>query len=185
MRIIIVRHAKPTLPQIGRIPLSRFQYWVDRYNSAELDPTCLPTEQVLELSQQCGKIVSSDMLRSQASAQLLKQPFDSLPGLAEVDLPKISFPTPKLNPALWLILLRLAWFIGFSPRSESKPQVKQRAREAAIRLQHLAQQHGCVMLIGHGFFNRFLVKALLASKQWRGPKNPGARYWECATYEPS
>jgi len=53
---------------------------------------------------------------------------------------------------------------------------RQRAGRMADRLIALVQEHGSVLAVGHGMFNRFVASQLRA-RGWRGPKLLSHGYW--------
>ena len=60
--------------------------------------------------------------------------------------------------------------------------MKMRARAAADELVALATEHRSVLLIGHGFMNRYIAGCLLESG-WRGPGSINQGYWSFSSYE--
>ena len=65
--------------------------------------------------------------------------------------------------------------------AEHIAKAKERAALGAIKLQEYSEKYGTVILIGHGFINRFIARELL-SRGWSGPKIPGNRYWAYGVY---
>jgi broad specificity phosphatase PhoE len=71
---------------------------------------------------------------------------------------------------------------GFSRNGESLIDTRIRARQAAAKLIELAEGHRQVLLVGHGFMNRFIARELLRSG-WAGPLKPGKGFWGYGVYE--
>ncbi len=90
--------------------------------------------------------------------------------------------TVKFSAKTWGVVSRAVWFLGYSNGSESFVQAKQRATAAAHRLIRLAETHGSVMLVSHGFVNYFIGRALLANG-WEGPSIPCWKYWGVGLYK--
>jgi len=182
MQIVLVRHGKPE-KNSASIHASQIQDWVQQYNSADLDNSSKPPAPLLAVAKLSDVVFSSDLKRSQQSAQLLTT--TTQPGLAiyrEVDLPNLRFPSPKLSPSTWVALFRLLWLFGLSKQCESFPKARKRAQFAASQLEQAAQQYGSVMLVGHGLFNRFIAKVLV-KQNWLGPSSLGNQYWDYAIFK--
>lgn len=184
MRIILLRHGRPHLPPWARITAAEFPRWIAAYNAAELDPQSSPPPAARAWAQTGAHLVCSDLARATASARALggPSPHHIDPLFRELDLPYGHWPTPALPPGLWAALFRGLWLLGYAQHAESHQAGKNRAQQGAERLQALAQKHGSVLLVGHGFLNRYLALAL-RRKGWHGPAQPGHRYWDASVYE--
>ncbi|WP_051911558.1 histidine phosphatase family protein [Methylomicrobium agile] len=184
VKIILVRHGEPDLPFWRNVKASEFQQWIKFYNSAGIKKENLPPKEVCEVVSDCSTVVCSDLPRSIESAKALGVTTVNYidPIFREMGLPYVDWNFPKLSPTIWATLFRLLWFAGFSRNSESLKSGKLRATGAAEKLKDFAHEHGSVTFVGHGMINRFLANELLSSG-WRGPLNPGKRYWEFGVYE--
>jgi broad specificity phosphatase PhoE len=184
MRIVLLRHGKPDVPELGKLRASEIQHWIDSYNSAGLRADHQPPRETVGICKDCEAVVCSNLPRSVESARALGVKkvnyIESL--FREMELPYSSFPSPKLPPDVWAALFRVLWFFGFSSNSESLSEAKTRALNGANRLKEIAAESGSVLLVGHGFVNRFIAKELLSSG-WQGPANPGQKHWEFGVYE--
>lgn len=182
LQIVLVRHGKP-IKNNASIYAGQVRDWVLQYNSAELDSTLKPPAQLLDLATRSPCIICSDLKRSQQSAALLSEHLDAGHAIyREIDLPQLSFPSPKLMASSWVVIFRVLWLLGVSRRCETFREAKKRARFAANQLQQTAQQQGSVVLVGHGLFNRFIAKAL-SRQGWHGPDSLGSRYWDYAVFK--
>ncbi|MFW5431618.1 MAG: histidine phosphatase family protein [Methylophilaceae bacterium] len=189
MQITILRHGTPDLSEWDKIHSSRMSEWIEAYNAAgvknETKLSCM--EMVRELRHKC--IVCSNLNRSIHSAKIIgyQSPhlIDAI--FCEAELPYIQIPIIRLTPHLWSMIFRLFWLVGISPKAESKEVFESRVSKAAEKLIQLARDQDSVLFIGHGIFNRFLAKELIA-KGWLGEEAPngneywGYKYWEYATY---
>lgn len=187
MQIVLVRHGKPDI-DIKDIRAAQLADWVQQYNSADLLPGSTPPTALLDLAQH-GVILCSDLKRSQQSAQRILEQHrgieQRLTGHSiyrEIDLPKLHFPSPNFSPATWVVVFRLLWLLGLSRQCESFFAAKKRAQFAGRQLELAAQQHGSVMLVGHGLFNRFIAKAL-RQRNWLGPTHTGSLHWDYAVFK--
>ena len=184
MRIVLLRHGKPDVPKLGGVSASKIGQCIDAYNAAGVRLEDKPSNGAIEIANSCNVVVCSDLPRSIESAQALGvseiNHIESV--FREMGLPFASFPSPKLSPVIWAAIFRTLWFMGFSSNSESLREAKIRALHGAGRLREIAEADGSVLLVGHGFVNRFIAKELL-STGWKGPACPGKKYWEFGVYE--
>jgi broad specificity phosphatase PhoE len=184
MQIVLLRHGKPHLPDLGKLRASEMHQWVKSYNAAGLSVEHKPTKEAIEVTNHCSAVVCSDLPRSIETAHALRLSEINYiePLFREMSLPYAQFPSPKLSPRIWAVLFRIIWFFGFSSNGESLHDAKIRAFNGADRLVEIATDNESVLLVGHGFVNRFIAKELL-SRGWRGPANPGRKYWDFGVYE--
>ena len=178
--IVLVRHGQP---DIGAWPwLSRqdFANWIAAYNHAPL--TSLAPAPSLHAALNQPFVVCSDLRRSRDSAAALgfvPQQVDAL--YREAELPVLAWRGPRLPLGVWLLACRLSWLLGYSPHVEPRAALQQRANLAAAQLIATAQQHGQVVLLGHGILNTFIAKAL-AQKGWHSPHPAPKKHWHFSTY---
>ncbi len=184
MRIVLLRHGKPDVPKLGKLRASEICQWIESYNSAGLKIGNSPSRKAIEIANDCNAIVCSDLPRSVESARALgiKEVNHVESMFREMGLPYANFPSPKLSLNTWAVIFRVLWFLGYSSNGESLREAKLRASNGASRLKEIAENNRSVLLVGHGFVNRFIAKELL-SNGWQGPVNPGKRYWEFGVYE--
>jgi len=183
MQIILLRHGKPDVPEHGKLSVGEIHRWVESYNSAGLLAGHNPPGEAIEIASSCNAVVCSNLPRSVESARALGvDEIDFVEStFREMQLPYGSFPSPRLSPEIWTALFRFLWFFGYSSNGESLGEARLRASKGANRLKKIATDSGSVLLVGHGFTNRFIAKELL-SAGWQGPANPGRRFWEFGTY---
>lgn len=189
MKIILVRHGRPEVDLQAMLKnkstSADLKGLLHSYNLAGLDKDDKATSEVVDLAASCNLLVHSDMPRAVESATALglsdKQHYSD-PIFREPGLPFANWRRPKLMLFVWFLFFRLLWIFGYSNNAESITNAKLRAAAGTKKLIEYAQQHHAVMLVGHGFVNRFIAKELL-SIGWKGPKNPGNNYWEYGIYE--
>ena len=184
VRIVLMRHGRPDVPELGNLRMSEFHQWIALYNSAGLRSDHMPSKAAIEIANNCDAVVCSDLPRSVESTRALGvKEVDCIDAMfREMGLPYSSFPSPKLPPMAWVALFRVFFFLGYSSNGESFDEAKLRALHGSINLKKIAADRGSVLLVGHGFINRFIAKEFLSSG-WQGPSNPGTRYWEFGVYE--
>ncbi len=178
MEIAILRHGMPEPILESPIPASSFIDWINSYNASGLSNTSLPTKSAVAYADGCKVIVSSSLQRSIDSAKALNNEKIVLSDeqFIEAGMPSANWEFLKLSPNTWSVIFRFLWLFGYSNNSESIKEAKQRVFLAANILIHLAKKHHKVLFVGHGIFNRLLVKEL-KNRGWSGPKSPGSIYW--------
>jgi len=171
MQIVLVRHGKPDYHGPARCSPRQMKDWIEGYNAAEVLPQALP-EALRQTARETAWIVCSSLSRCQQSRRLLldEDPCEVDEVFAEAHLPYFDSAWPRLPARAWRLLLRSAWFLGFSAHTESIAASNRRAAQAAERLEALAREHGSVLLMGHGIMN-VLISHQLRKRGWRGPWN--------------
>jgi len=184
LKITIVRHAQPIAVSTGLITPAEFGDWISSYNESPLpSESAVPTE-LETITRNSGGIVCSDLRRSIETAELLDASNIILKSalFKEADLPYAARDFIKLPASVWAALFRAMWVAGYSSNAESHGEARLRARTAAAELQKFTRIHKHIVYIGHGIFNRMVVRELLSSG-WQGPKHPSSAYWGHAIYE--
>ncbi len=184
MKIILIRHGKPDIPSFGKLKASELSQWIRSYNSSGIKKEHMPSREAIVMAASCNVTACSNLPRSIDSAEALgiKKINYAEPIFREVELPYAGWTFLKLSPNIWAVIFRMLWFFGYSPHIESLSSAKIRVAEATEKLKKIAQEHGSVLLVGHGMTNRFIAKELLFNG-WQGPTNPGKQYWEFGVYE--
>lgn len=184
MRIVLLRHGRPHVPNYKSLKAGQVGQWIEAYNAAGLTADHKPPQRAIEIAATCNMVVCSDLPRSIESAKALGVESINVvePVFREVGLSFWNLPMLKMTPKAWAVFFRLAWFCGYASNSESVWEARTRASSGAARLKELAEINGAILFVGHGLLNKFLAKELLSSG-WKGPNNPGAKYWDFGTYE--
>ena len=189
MKIVLLRHGKPEVDLHALLKESfspaDLEGLLQAYNLAGLDEDDEIPTAAKELVRNGSIIFHSDLARSEGSAEALAiRDVNVYPDLVfrEPDLPFVNWKQPKLWLFIWFLLFRFLWIFGYSNNAESISMAKERASRGAEKLKEYAKKYDTVILVGHGFINRFIAKELLATG-WTGPKNPGNKYWEYGVYE--
>ncbi|MCU7843499.1 MAG: histidine phosphatase family protein [Candidatus Thiodiazotropha sp. (ex Monitilora ramsayi)] len=182
MHITLLRHGKPSFQLSGLVRAEALPHIANAYRLSGIIDTPPPSKTMV-FARQHDLFISSDLPRSVESAQALGLPDIHLrePLFHETPIPHFSSGKMALPIGVWITVLRLLWLFGFSRNGESYSDARRRGRDAAERLANLANEHGNVILIGHGFMNHFIAKELNAIG-WSGPVSPGKRFWEYASY---
>ena len=158
--------------------------WVRHYNDVGIARELAPPALARELASSARCIIASDLRRAWESAEWLAAPkdirFDR--ELREAGLPESLHISVRLSPGAWVVLARAAWWLNLCQSEETIAMTRQRAGRVADRLGVLAAEHGSVLVIGHGMFNRFVARQLLR-RGWRGPKPLPSGYWAVARFD--
>lgn len=181
MHITLLRHGKPAFQLSGLVRAEALPQIADAYAvSGIIDE---PPEDTKTFAQRHDLVISSDLPRAVESAHALglKHIHHKDPLFRETPIPHLNSGRMTLPIGIWVVVLRMLWLFGFSRNGESLTNARRRARQAAERLAQLANEHGNIILVGHGFINHFIAKELKAMG-WSGPGSPGKGYWEFASF---
>jgi broad specificity phosphatase PhoE len=182
MRITLLRHGKPTFDLKGSVRAKDLGAIARSYDLSGI-AGAPPIETVAAI--QGGRfVVCSHLARSIESAKALgfSEIHVTEPLFCETAIPHFGSGSVSLPVGVWIVVLRILWLFGFSRNGESLINARKRARHAAERLIELAEEHQNILLVGHGFINRFIAKELKKSG-WFGPSSPGTGYWGYGIYE--
>lgn len=184
MRIILLRHGRPSMP--AQVPMSAmdFKGWIKSYNLAELCQDVKLQHEIINLAKNSNAVLCSDLPRSISSAKLL--------GVNEIYLTEHEFrememPSGKsfgftLKPKYWAIIFRSLWFFGYSKNSESFKEAKIRAEQAALTIESIAKEKQTVLFVGHGMLNRFIAKSLVR-RGWKAKNRMGSGLWDFGIFD--
>ena len=103
------------------------------------------------------------------------------PALREVGFPDSLDVSVRLSPGTWVRIARVAQLLHACESDERVRDVRARAAAVVERLVTLADDHGTVLVVGHGWFNHFVAREL-RRRRWRGPMRPSTGYWGATTY---
>jgi broad specificity phosphatase PhoE len=183
MEIILVRHGKPAAWTAAPISGHDIGRWVRRYNELGITREVEPPEPVRRLASSARWVVASDAHRSIESANWLVSPREVQidADLREAVLPDSMGVSMRMFPGAWVAIARVAWWLNCCRSSETIEATRHRARRATDRLCALAGEHGAVLVVGHGMFNRFIATHLLR-RGWRGPRFLPWAYWSAARF---
>ena len=184
MRVILMRHGKPSLPPQKSITSLEFKNWIEAYNSAELCEILKPESNSIENAKSCNVVLCSNLKRSLNSARVLgvNEVASTEYNLREMEMPWGKIANLKIKPKYWAVIFRILWFCGYSKNSESFKEAKLRAEHAALLIECSAQESGSVLFVGHGMLNRYIAKYLVGNG-WQVRKKVGSNYWEFGVLE--
>jgi broad specificity phosphatase PhoE len=87
----------------------------------------------------------------------------------------------RLRFSSLVVAMRVLWLLGHCADVERYDQARQRAADAAERLVELALPGNCVILVGHGFLNRLIGRAL-RERGWLAGRGQGDGYGAAAAF---
>ena len=160
MEIILIRHGKPSAAINPKLSASGFANWVLDYDESDVSCESLPPD-TLAKSIKDHFIIASHLARSIDS---VKKCLNAEPDLIhrkfrEMEIPSYKLPF-RLKAYTWLVVNRIAWFIGIKSEVESFKEAKIRAKHSAKELIDLAIEHNKVVVFGHGLMNKYIAKEL-------------------------
>ena len=180
MKIILIRHGKPTSADNPKFGAFEYIKWIRRYNSSDVAQHSRPDN--INDIYQSYYVVSSDLNRAIHSANiyLSKSPEQIDKIYREMAIPRYKLPL-QLKAWHWVYLSRFLWMLGYKGPFESFKEAKERAEIAADKLIEIAQSQDKIVLFGHGFMNRYIRKSLI-NKGWLLNEKNNA-YWGITSLE--
>ena len=180
MEIILMRHGKPVLSQVGWLAPVEMEHWIEHYNLSEVEADGIPLSS-LKMANSASFIVTSTASRALSSVQALGHTASVADAVfCEAQLPFALWRFPRLPPFVWAAFFRLLWFFGYSRGADSIQVTKSRAKAAAQQLSSFTAK-GHVLLVGHGIMNRLIAKELIALG-WAARTNHESKYWSASVY---
>jgi len=185
LRVILVRHGRPTISTALRTSHHGFTRFVDEYEEAGLDPQSAPPEELSDLVKGLNEVHTSGSPRARDSARTLLPEAEIIadPLFAEAPLAAPRIPLLKMKVPVWAVMARLVWHAGYHPEIENYRRAKTRAQAAAdILMERAAENEGVAVLVAHGYFNAMIGRVL----RKRGFRRTGAhrvRFWNVVMYE--
>ena len=186
-RIVLVRHGRPDLSAdltraIAGHELGR---WYRGYDAAGVLESSAPPAALRDAAVGAGcRVVASDARRARESAARLTAP-DRIriePLLREVGFPDAISLGLQLAPGAWVLIARALQLLQRrSADAEAVRATRARASLAVDALASLAEEHETLVVVAHGWFNRFLAREL-RRRGWIGPRWLPTGYWSAATY---
>ncbi|MDO6654270.1 histidine phosphatase family protein [Anaerobacillus sp. 1_MG-2023] len=178
MKISLIRHGKSACDFSERITSEAYRKWVSQYNREGICDEA--PQQVQAILQQAPLVLTSDLPRSLESAQQAST-IQSDPIFRELELPFYNIRFLKIKPQMWTVFYRFLWFIGLSNQAETRKDARKRAKLASDILEECAKAKEPLVLVGHGFFNRFLGREL-EKRRWKLQGDKSSANWACHTY---
>ncbi|MEL4889420.1 hypothetical protein N6P31_20700 [Pectobacterium betavasculorum] len=174
MELFLLRHGKPNIRSSTAIRSVDMHSWIGGYDAAGILDS--PNASTVAACKE-RFVVSSPMPRALESVDALGlEPDIIIDELHEAPLPVFNIPLLKLTPPVWAALFRIFWMAGGSGGVETFSSVKIRATLVSSELDRMAEAHGRVLSVGHGFMN-VLVARELHRIGWKRQKVGPSGYW--------
>ena len=128
------------------------------------------------------QVLASDLQRSVESAKLLFPNIEAdatNPLYREAGLPtRLPLCGLTMRFSAAVAVARVLWMLGIHQHAESYEMAAARAQRAAEALARRAMEFDCVILVGHGYFNRLIAREL---KQigWTASRKEGGGFGAC------
>ena len=182
MKLVLMRHGLPDYDLSQRVAGLNLSRAYAAYKNAGLAAGNVIPEKSLAVATECQWRVTSELFRATESLRLMNLPADYSDVLFnESEPPHVNVPFPALPLMLWATVFRGASILGFSPNGEAQADLKLREQAASLQLQRWSEEYGSVLLLGHGFMNYLLGKALRRDG-WVCVEETGYRHWSYRTY---
>jgi broad specificity phosphatase PhoE len=182
MKIIIIRHAKVLINK-RKIYANELKSVVEEYDQAPIDEYIENHMELQNLADEVNYFVSSGLRRSVDSLALLGENADVIDEIfAEVESPYTKRKILKLSLYTWGFIFKVLWSLGYTGGSRSYKESKEDALKASFLLEYFAEEHGTVLLLGHGLKNMLIV-TVLKSLGWREEKKISLKNWGYGVYE--
>ncbi len=184
MEICLIRHGKP-------------QFWdryephtvisgdqvenavLDYYNSG-IQKSSFPPQYSIKAAQSAAVAFCSGLKRTveTAAALGLSCSLISNPLFRETEVPFGFWKRLKMPLIVWFVISRTGWLLGLPFKGETVELARLRAEQAASFLIKAAQVNGKVLLVGHGFMNSMIFRAL-QKKKWKSSRPFNGKFWGC------
>ncbi|MDN5200275.1 histidine phosphatase family protein [Fulvivirgaceae bacterium BMA10] len=177
MQILLIRHGEPNLKKWGWKNRKAAKKFVHDYDSVGIiafkeNPICIENLVI-------DKAFHSSLPRAKHTAELLfdqKLQLVEKPEFREFERKLIKFINVPLPLKFWTGSSRLLWLMGLNDKHiESFKDAKQRVEKNARFLENDAKYNKDVVLVAHGFHNRYVKKALKRSG-WKEVRKGGNGY---------
>lgn len=176
-QVVLIRHGEPDLEKRLWYNRQKVISYSEHYNAAGVkafDPRPVCVDKL-----NTAKIYHSTLPRAQHTADLIfgdrfQMVADSR--FREFEKKIIPFLNIHLPLKFWTVVSRILWYLGFNSREiENVKQAKLRARANADFLVQEAQVHRTIIVVAHGFHNRYVSK-YLRKNGWHLVRKGGRSY---------
>jgi broad specificity phosphatase PhoE len=161
LQIILIRHGNPEINKKGWFSFKAARNYIIAYDTVGVRPVATPP--VILRSNEDVKIFCSSLFRAYDTAlKVFGDERTIIVDSAFIEFQREISPLPLVLPIKgWTGISRFFWMIGLHSsdipgfRSE-----KSRAKQDAVFLENTAMKDKKVILVGHGFLNKYIVRNL-------------------------
>lgn len=178
-QIALIRHGEPDLLKNGQFSYEQAKDYIKNYDSVGI---MVPDEPFFILEDTEDVVLfTSTIPRAQATAKYLfgaDRDIKVSADFREFER-KIGNRRMKMNLPLryWTTTARIKWMLGIDREGiESFSEARERARRAAQILAEASEQNPKVVLVAHGFLNRY-IKKNLEKMGWKVVRDGGSNYF--------
>jgi broad specificity phosphatase PhoE len=178
-QIALIRHGEPSLTKTGRFNYEEAKEYMKSYDSVGIFVPDEPFFQVEEEEEILFYV--SNLNRAKTTADYLFGPERERVESEEFREFERSLGNRHAPISLplryWSIRARLEWYLGINRDGiESFAEAKERAKRGAIKLDVQSQEHDKIVLVAHGFLNRYIEK-YLKEQGWQVVRDGGMNYF--------
>ena len=177
-QIALIRHGEPDLNKLGRFNYEEAKQYIKNYDSVGI---LVPDEPFFVLEEEEKPLIfMSNLERARSTAHYLFGTEREITESAEFREFERSLGDRRLKMDLplryWTITARIEWLLGINEEGiESFEEARDRARAGAIKLAAHTERHDKVVLVAHGFLNRY-IKKYLKDLGWEVVRDGGSDY---------
>ncbi|WP_224997507.1 histidine phosphatase family protein [Cesiribacter sp. SM1] len=178
-QIALIRHGEPDLTKTGQFTYEEAKSFIRNYDSVGI---IIPDRPFFKLNEaEEVALFTSTIPRAQATAKYLFgaereivitedfREFERIIGKRRVKM--------RLPLKYWTTTARIKWMLGLDREGiESFSEAKERARKGAMLLDESSEEIPKVVLVAHGFLNRYIRKNL-EELGWRVVRDGGDNYF--------
>ena len=192
--IVLMRHARPDFDTSMRVRTSDMGESLSAYDEAGIERPHMDGQvhgimaRLIDAEGREGRrveIVTSDLRRSIESANSFFPNIEAAatdPLYREAELPaRLPLCGLAMRYSAAVLTARVLWMFGIRQQAESCAMAAARARRAAKALENRAMERGCVILVGHGFFNRMVARELKRAG-WTASRREGGDFGACTMF---
>lgn len=179
-QIALIRHGEPDLEKGGRFSYEEAKQYMQNYDTVGI---MLPDEPFFMVDDDEDIVFyTSTLERARHTAQYLFGPEreyveteDFREFERQIDNRVIRM---RLPLRYWTVTARIEWMLGLRRNDgiESFGEAKDRAREGAQRLDAESRQQDKIVLVAHGFLNRY-IQQYLEDEGWEVVREGGSEYF--------
>lgn len=178
-QIALIRHGEPDVNKIGRFDYEDAKQYIRSYDSVGI---LVPDEPFFMVDKEEEILFyTSTIPRAQSTAQYLFGPDREIVESADFREFERSLGDRRIKMRLplryWTFTARIEWMLGINRDGvESFKEAKARALQGAQKLDTLSEDNPKIVLVAHGFLNRYL-KDYLEDMGWKVVRDGGSNYF--------